>query len=95
MLWRGLISQSSNHTGSSSARNRSATPLRLDRAPIKGSLAQFSYINWLPDVREQEYVKLLEGCRPPDMSCDVASKGGSTDMSVIIVDDVQSSNRKA
>jgi WD40 repeat protein len=25
---------------------------------------QFLYINWLPDVREQEYVKLLEVCRP-------------------------------
>jgi len=40
-------------------------PLRLDDAPIKGSLAQFLYINWLPDVREQEYAKLLESCRPP------------------------------
>ncbi len=40
-------------------------PLRLDDAPIKGSLAQFLYIDWLPAVREQEYVKLLEACRPP------------------------------
>jgi hypothetical protein len=37
-------------------------PLRLDDAPIKGSLAQFLYINWLPRNREQEYAKLLEAC---------------------------------
>ena len=29
-------------------------PLRLDDAPIKGSLAQFLYINWLPEDPEQE-----------------------------------------
>jgi hypothetical protein len=40
-------------------------PLRLDDAPIKGSLTQFLYINWLPEDREQEYAKLLEACRPP------------------------------
>src|SRR5262249_49143038 len=28
-------------------------------------LAQFLYINWLPEKREQEYAKLLEACRPP------------------------------
>ena len=39
-------------------------PLRLDDAPIKGSLAQFLYINWLPQDREQEYAKLLEASRP-------------------------------
>jgi small GTP-binding protein len=39
-------------------------PLRLDDAPIKGSLAQFLYINWLLEDREQEYTKLLEACRP-------------------------------
>ena len=38
-------------------------PLRLDDAPIKGSLAQFLYINWLPAIREQEYAKLLAACR--------------------------------
>jgi hypothetical protein len=27
-------------------------PLRLDDAPLKGSLAQFLYINWLPAARE-------------------------------------------
>ena len=40
-------------------------PLRLDDAPIKGSLAQFLIIDWLPTVRDQEYAKLLEACRPP------------------------------
>ncbi len=40
-------------------------PLRLDDAPIKGSLAQFLYINWRPADREQEYAKLLEACRHP------------------------------
>src|SRR5512136_2752838 len=39
-------------------------PLRLDDAPIKGSLAQFLYINWFPAAREQEYPKLLETCSP-------------------------------
>ncbi|MFA5192336.1 MAG: TIR domain-containing protein [Verrucomicrobiia bacterium] len=40
-------------------------PLRLDDASIKGSLAQFLYLNWLPADREQGYSKLLEACRPP------------------------------
>jgi small GTP-binding protein len=40
-------------------------PLRLDDAPLKGSLAQFLYINWQPADREEEYAKLLEACRPP------------------------------
>ena len=45
-------------------KDRRFIPLRLDDAPIKGSLAQFLYINWLPEDREQEYAKLLEACRP-------------------------------
>jgi small GTP-binding protein len=40
-------------------------PLRLDDAELKGLLAQFSYINWLPEAREQEYSKLLDACRSP------------------------------
>lgn len=43
--------------------DRRFIPLRLDDAPIKGSLAQFLYINWRPNKREQEYPKLLEACR--------------------------------
>ena len=46
-------------------KERRFIPLRLDDAPIKGSLAQFLYINWLPADREQEYAKLLEACRLP------------------------------
>ena len=46
-------------------RERRFIPLRLDDAPIKGSLAQFLYINWLPAEREREYAKLLEASRLP------------------------------
>ena len=46
-------------------KERRFIPLRLDDAPIKGSLAQFLYINWRPADREQEYAKLLEACRHP------------------------------
>ncbi len=35
-------------------KERRFIPLRLDDAPIKGSLAQFLYINWLPKDRKQE-----------------------------------------
>ena len=45
-------------------KDRRFIPLRLDAAAIKGSLAQFLYINWLPADREREYAKLLEACRP-------------------------------
>ena len=45
-------------------KERRFIPLRLDAAPIKGSLAQFLYINWLRSNREQEYRKLLAACRP-------------------------------
>ena len=42
-------------------------PLRLDNAPIKGSLAQFLYINWRPADREQEYARLLQACEKPEL----------------------------
>src|ERR1039458_6831489 len=45
-------------------KERRFIPLRLDDAPIKGSLAQFLYINWLPADREQEYAKELRQGRP-------------------------------
>ena len=35
-------------------KERRFIPLRLDDAPIKGSLAQFLYINWVPAEREQQ-----------------------------------------
>lgn len=43
-------------------KERCFIPLRLDDAPIKGSLAQFLYINWHLAEREQGYGKLLEAC---------------------------------
>ncbi len=47
-------------------KERRFIPLRLDDVPIKGSLAQFLYINWRPqDDKEQAYAKLIEACRPP------------------------------
>lgn len=49
-------------------KQRRFIPLRLDAAPIKGSLASFLYVNWLSDEREQEYAKLLDACRPPEES---------------------------
>jgi TIR domain len=36
-------------------KERRFIPLRLDDAPIRGSLAQFLYINWLGADRDQEY----------------------------------------
>ncbi len=47
------------------SRERRFIPLRLDEAPIKGSLAQFLYIDWREEDRELAYPKLLEACRPP------------------------------
>src|SRR6266487_5396603 len=44
-------------------KERRFIPLRLDDAPIKGSLAQFLYINWLSANREQQYPNLLRACR--------------------------------
>jgi len=38
-------------------RERRFIPLRLDDAPIKGSLAQFLCVNWRPAPREQEYAQ--------------------------------------
>src|SRR5260370_6739593 len=49
-------------------KERRFIPLRLDDAPIKGSLSQFLYINWLPESRKKEYAKLLEASRPPPCS---------------------------
>src|SRR5262245_12907127 len=43
-------------------KERRFIPLRLDDAPIKGSLAQFHYINWNPTDREPEYARLVAEC---------------------------------
>lgn len=74
-----ILCMSSNSFGSDWAQLESSTfrfrdplnkkrrfiPLRLDDAPIKGSLAQLLYINWKEENREQAYTKLLENCLPP------------------------------
>jgi small GTP-binding protein len=52
-------------------------PLRLDEAPIKGSIAQFLYINWLQADREHEYSKLFEACRPPAKPEALPAEAGS------------------
>jgi len=57
-------------------KERRFIPLRLDEAPIKGSLAQFLYINWLPEDREKSYTELLEACRPPVKSLAAAAMHG-------------------
>lgn len=44
-------------------KERRLIPVRLDDAPIKGSLVQFLYIDWRAADREQEYAKLLAACR--------------------------------
>jgi len=41
-------------------RERRFIPLRLDDAPIKGSLAQFLYIDWRLADRAQPYARLVE-----------------------------------
>lgn len=46
-------------------KERRFIPLRLDEAPIKGSLEQFSSIDWFPPDREQAYARLFEACRRP------------------------------
>jgi hypothetical protein len=44
-------------------KERRFIPVRLDDAPIKGSLAQFLYINWCSkEGREEEYTRLKEAC---------------------------------
>lgn len=72
-----VLCMSANAFGSDWAKLESATfrfrdplnkarkfiPLRLDVTPIKGTLAQFKYIKWLPSNRIREYQKLLEACR--------------------------------
>jgi|ERR1035438_9225478 hypothetical protein len=47
--------------------------LRLDDSAIKGSIAQFPYIDWLPPDREQEYAKLLGNCQAGPMELPLQS----------------------
>ncbi len=48
-------------------KERRFLPLRIDDAPVKGSLAQFHYIDWRAESG-QEYANLLEACRQPTIS---------------------------
>jgi hypothetical protein len=43
-------------------KERRFIPLRLDDTPIKGTLAQFSYLTWRPKGSEGQYAKLLTAC---------------------------------
>src|SRR5262245_56087622 len=58
-------------------KERRFIPLRLDAAPIRGSLTQFLSINWLPEDRELEYVRLVEACRAPVRSLPAGAEDGS------------------
>jgi small GTP-binding protein len=60
-------------------------PVRLDDSPIKGSLAQFLYISWSPVVREQEYSKLFEACRPPAKPAPVKAADASEQVAEITI----------
>ncbi|HEV7406754.1 MAG TPA: TIR domain-containing protein [Chthoniobacteraceae bacterium] len=39
-------------------------PLRLDSAPILLTLAQYAYVDWTSEGREEEYAKLRAACAP-------------------------------
>jgi small GTP-binding protein len=58
-------------------KERRLIPLRLDKAPLKGSLAQLLYIEWTPQNRQQTYARLVEACRPPIQHA--APAGGAAD----------------
>ncbi|MEO1445473.1 MAG: TIR domain-containing protein, partial [Cyanobacteria bacterium J06635_11] len=44
--------------------SRRFIPLRLDDAPLKGSLSQFSYIDWATKDQQKAYAQLLTACKP-------------------------------
>jgi WD40 repeat protein len=52
-------------------KGRRFIPLRMDEAPLKGSLAQLLYVNWQAENREKEYAKLLDACRPAEKKAEV------------------------
>jgi len=45
-------------------KERRFIPLRLDDAKPKGSIIQFSYVDWCDAGVEAEYMRLLRACRP-------------------------------
>lgn len=46
-------------------KGRRFVPLRIDDAPVPGSLAQIMYVDWRENDRSDSYAKLLDACRPP------------------------------
>jgi len=61
-------------------------PLRLDNSPIKGTLAQYPYIDWRQMDHEQAYAKLLETCLQPVNSTEAESIGNQGADEVIYLD---------
>ena len=59
-------------------KDRLFIPIRLDGAPIKLSLAEFSYIKWSPRG-ESHYARLLEACRPITKTEDAKVQTRQTD----------------
>jgi len=57
-------------------KERRFIPLRLDAAPIKGSLKQFHFIDWREEDREQAYPKLLDACRHSEQLAEEAESAG-------------------
>src|SRR5262249_22949657 len=51
-------------------KERRFIPVRLDDAPIKGSLAQFLYIDWRYAAGAQQYATLLKACQSAEKSAD-------------------------
>ncbi|MGA8220344.1 MAG: TIR domain-containing protein [Candidatus Acidiferrales bacterium] len=49
-------------------KDRRFIPIRLDEAPIKGTLAQFLYIDWRPERRQVAYESLVAACRRREIS---------------------------
>jgi hypothetical protein len=49
-------------------KDRRFVPVRLDDAPIRGSLAQFLYIDWRSERREVAYASLVAACRTHEMT---------------------------
>lgn len=57
-------------------KERRFIPLRLDDAPIKGSLVQFLYVDWRDGKRDDAYPKLCEACRQPAMPKELIAEAG-------------------
>ncbi len=64
--------------------NRRFIPLRLDDTPTKGSLAQFSYIDWRTSESEREYTKLLNACKTVEELPETQIADGSDDTRIAV-----------